>query len=247
MANKDNQRMPNGKPKGKLPKPPKRWDDPIFENVFPDTNIGRLLHGLSIQFLIKQEHRMGWPYRGACGEVSTLLDHPNESVAAHMWGVAQILATVSKDDQFKLEMPNFDLSVALQMAIIHDVPELVTTDITPEDPVSKDQKAEDERNALDKILSYHPKGVADSLHEIYKKYEERLSTESRFVKDCDRLDFMIYAFVLERQGFDCIEEFYTNTINDGKIFTNIAQDMADQLCKTRNNLRDEGRLYVPKP
>lgn len=247
MSSQDQQRMPNGRPKTRLAKPPKRWDEAIFTNVFPDTNIGRLLHGISIQFLIKQEHRMGWPYRGACSEVDTLLDHPNETVAAHMWGVAQMIQIVSEDEQFKKELPNFNLLAALRMALMHDVPELITTDITKEDPMTREEKNKAEAIAMGQILSRLPESIGETMHEMYRTYELKSNKEAEFVKDCDRLDFMIYAFVLERQGFNCITEFYTNTMNDAPMYTNIASELAEQLCKTRNELLERGCLYVPKP
>lgn len=194
-----------------------------------------------MQFLIKQEPRLGWARKSACDD-PVLLAYPIESVASHMWGVAALILHITAEPKFQEEQAQFDKCAALSMALLHDVPELITGDITPVDPVSIERKHLMEKDAMDKILTGTSEPVSEQLTAIYERYEDRHCNESKLVKDCDKLDFMITAFLLERQGFTGFSEFYTNTIEKGFQFQ-IATEMAQTLFDVRNNLADQNRLY----
>jgi len=213
---------------------PKREDAEFFDDIFPETYIGRLLKGILVEFLLKQEHRLGWP-RMLAHQGGDLLQHPNESVSAHSWGVAILIMTLAREPNFQEELPNFDRLRALEMALTHDIPELITGDITPVDGVSVEEKHKAEKKAMDIILGCFPAVVGNSLEQVYTDYEDRQCNESRFVKDCDKLDFIIYAFLLERQGFTGLSELYSNTTSTG-FSTKIAYDLARTLVTTRNKL-----------
>lgn len=232
-------------PNGKLIilglKRPQRNDKQVFENVFPENDLGRILRGLLIEFLIKQEPRIGWARKSACDE-RTLTEHPIETVASHQWGVAKLIMVLTREPRFHLELPKFDTVKAYEMAIIHDVAELKTGDITPADGVSVAEKHKAESEAMKEILGSFPNYISQSLTEVYDRYENRACPESKFVKDCDKLDFMINAFLLERQGFSGFAEFYSNTIAGG-FSTRIALDLARVLVQTRNLLEERQELF----
>lgn len=232
---------PNGKPFILGIGRPSRRDDLIFENVFPDSYIGKLLNGIIVSNLIKQEHRIGWARKSA-NDDAIIKPHPNETVAGHQWGVAFLVMTLTREPKFQEELPNFDTCKALEMALLHDVAELKTGDITPVDGISPEEKHKRESEAMNLILACFPESVETSLHNLYLGYENRQCVESKFVKDCDKLDFMVYAFLLERQGFTGFSEFYPNTIESG-FFTKLAQDLADTLFRTRNSLNEKNLLY----
>lgn len=188
---------------------------------------------------------MGWPNVSACGE--KLDPYPNELVACHQWGVAFIIMTLSEDPKFKDEFPDFDLARAIKMALIHDLPELKTGDITPRDGISPEEKHKMEAAAMEQILERFPKPIQIALSQLYIAYENRQCTESKVVKDCDKLDFMIQAFLLERQGTDgCSQEglsdFYVNSIESG-FYSKIVKDLANTLLTTRAGLVRENSLY----
>lgn len=216
---------------------PQRRDSAIFESVFPDSHLGKILKGILTSFLIKQEPRMGWAKRSACDD-TVLTAYPNESVAAHQWGVSCCIMAISRLPQFQKEIPNFDRVKALEMALIHDIPELVTGDFTPEDGISAKEKHERESEAMKTILGCFPEPVESSIQNLYTSYETRQCAESKFVKDCDRLDFIIHAFLLERQGFTGFADFYSNTIEQGFHFE-LVRDLANLLLETRNRLYEE--------
>lgn len=237
---------PNGKPIAQGLIRPQRDDNTIFANIFPDTELGKTLHGLLILYLTKQEPRMGWAQKSLC-EDSTILAHPNETVASHQWGIILLIQVLSRCPQFSGQLPEFDRLKAIEMASIHDVPELKTGDITPRDGISLEDKHKLESDAMDEILVAFPKPIQDSMHKLYSTYEIRLCNESKFVKDCDKLDFILHSFMLERQGFIGCDEFYYNTMESTSFFTTIAKDLANLILSTRNELLEKGLLYQKSP
>lgn len=232
---------PNGRPFRSLSERPCRNDQPFSEKIFPKTETGMLLEGLVVTFLTKQEHRRGWARKSACDDPE-LLPHPNETVASHQWGVAFLISAISREPKFIQELPEFDKCKAYEMALIHDVAELEIGDITPVDGISTEEKHRLESKAMKRILGLFPQTVQESLGNIYQTYEDRQCCESKFVKDCDKLDFMIHAFLLERQGFAGFSEFYENAKLTG-FSTKIATNLADVLVETRNRLKEQNCLY----
>lgn len=221
---------------------PKRNDEAIFEDIFPDNSDGKLLKALLVVYLTKQEYRMGWARKSACDE-PYLHEHSNETVAAHQWGVAKLIMTLCREPKFQEELPTFDRLKAIEMALIHDVPELITGDITPVDGISVDEKHALESEAMNRIVACYPEETGSSIQALYNTYEARVCRESSFVKDCDKLDFMLNAFLLERQGFSGFSEFYPNTKALG-FSTRIVTDLAELLTSTRNNLYERNVLYT---
>lgn len=235
---------PNGKPVITGLKRPIRSTDEVFfatDDSMPNTVYGEVLRGLLISFLTKQEHRIGWVRKSASDDTSTMA-YPNESVSAHMWGVGYIIDVLSLMKEFSEDHKDFNRDKAKMMASIHDMPELITGDITPVDGISEEEKHRLEREALEKILSFYPESVGNKLRNVYNDYESRQCNESKFVKDCDRLDFMINALVVEREGFSGFAEFYTNSVKE-PFSTKIAKNLADTVIEYREQLKKKNMLY----
>lgn len=129
---------------------------------------------------LKRTARTGWVQRGV----------PDvESVAAHSYGVAYtalILAHV-------VEAP-VDWGKLLAMALLHDLPEGVTSDIprpvTRFFPAGFKEKIEGE--ALAEIFG--PVGFADDLLVLWEELVAAESTEAQLVHDADRLDLYLQAY-----------------------------------------------------
>ena len=141
----------------------------------PITMRDRLLEYLAL----KQLPRTGW--------VRSNVEHP-ESVAAHSWGMA-ILA-------LRLAPKELDLIKVLSMCLVHDLPEVIVGDLTPQDNLNN--KAEMERNAM--------KQLAPEWLELFEEYEVGESKEARFVKQIDKLDMGLQAMLYQNeQGLDLSE------------------------------------------
>jgi 5'-deoxynucleotidase YfbR-like HD superfamily hydrolase len=115
-----------------------------------------------------------------------------ESVAAHSWGVAWLALSLCP--------PEVNRERALELAIVHDLPEVHSGDITPHDGISKKEKARRERAALSRLVEGHPK--ADELTALWEEYEAGESPEARFIKACDKLDMALQAQWIESQQKD---------------------------------------------
>lgn len=128
---------------------------------------------------LKNVKRTGWIRSGVEGA---------ESVAAHSWGMS-ILA-------MHLCPPSLDKIKVLEMAIVHDLPEVIVGDLTPHDDTSN--KAADEMDAMAKLA---PQWLG-----IFKEYEAQESAEAIFVKQLDKLDLSLMAEIYQQdQGLDLSE------------------------------------------
>ena len=108
-----------------------------------------------------------------------------ESVAAHSWGMA-VLA-------LKLCPKELNLEHVLKLCLVHDLPEVVVGDLTPDD--DRTTKAEDERAAMEQLA---PEWVA-----LFDEYEGQSSPEAVFVRSLDKLDMALQADVYADQtGID---------------------------------------------
>ena len=120
---------------------------------------------------LKHLQRAGWSRAGI---------NDAESVAAHAWGVSWLVILLADEQIDRLK--------ALELALVHDLPEVRTGDITPHDPITRSQKLGLERTAAIQLFKGHPR-----LLELWEEYTAGSSAEARLVKDCDKLDMAIQA------------------------------------------------------
>lgn len=150
-----------------------------------------LLHGNQL----KRTARTGWVQRG-------VLD--GENVAAHSYGVAYATLLLAQ----LVEEP-VDLGKALALAILHDLPEGLTTDIPA--PAWRylpaGSKAEAERGALEEMLGDAP--FAARFRAWWEELALDDSPEARLVHDADKVDMFLQAVVYEEQtGNTHLQEFW---------------------------------------
>jgi putative hydrolase of HD superfamily len=105
-----------------------------------------------------------------------------ESVAAHSWGMAVLALKLCPED--------LDLVQVLKLCLVHDVPEIIVGDLTPEDDVST--KSTDERAAMEVL--------APDWVPLFEEYENQTSPEAVFVKSLDKLDMALQAQAYMRQN-----------------------------------------------
>ncbi len=144
---------------------------------------------------LKNTPRTGWAVRGV----------PNfESVADHSFGVALTALTLS--ELVPLEL---DREKILTMAILHDLAESVTGDLSLGGSrlLPKGAKAEAEVRAMDELLE--GLGFADRWRDVWQEFENLANDEARIVRDADRVDLLTQALVYERNtGTVNLEEFW---------------------------------------
>ncbi len=155
----------------------------------------RELEFLLLANRLKTTPRTGWAVRGV----------PDcESVADHSFGVALTALTLSE-----LVPLDLDREKILTMAVLHDLAESVTGDLSLGGSrlLPKGAKAEAETLAMDELLG--GLGFADRWLDIWREFEDLGSDEARIVRDADRVDLLTQALVYERNtGTVNLEEFW---------------------------------------
>jgi len=159
------------------------------------SNNGRVLGFLLQANRLKVTPRGGWAVRG-------LTDV--ESVADHSFGVVFVAMTLAE-----LIQEPMDRAKLLTIALIHDLPESAITDIpTPAlryFPAGAKRQAE--LNALADILD----GLTyrERWQNWWQEFEDRTSVEGRLVRDADRLELLLQAYVYERSSANSsLDEFW---------------------------------------
>lgn len=163
--------------------------------MIPESLLDLIFHGNQL----KRIPRTGWVMRGV----------PNaESVAGHTYGVAYIVLALFPYISQTLD-EEIHLDRALSLAVIHDLPESITTDIPQPawKKMPKGVKGEIEQDAMDHILKNQ---TADHpFHTLWEEAHTKQSAEARLVKDADRLDLYVQVLQYERQfGNRTLSEFW---------------------------------------
>jgi putative hydrolase of HD superfamily len=144
---------------------------------------------------LKITPRTGWAVRG-------ITDF--ESVADHSHGVAFVSLLLCD-----LVPGEFDRAKVLTMAILHDLPESVTGDLSLGGSrlLPEGAKAGMESRAMDELISEQEFGT--SWRQTWDEFEALDSPEAKLVRDADRIDLLTQALTYERaQGTVNLEEFW---------------------------------------
>ena len=145
---------------------------------------------------LKQLYRQGWLRRGIRPEQC-------ESVAEHTFGVA-LLTLILVDTHF----PEVDREVALRMALLHDLGEVYAGDLTPADRVPIAEKHRRERSSVVRVLGELENG--QEYIALWEEYERGDTPEARLVRQVDRLEMGLQAYLYERQEGADLSEFYAS-------------------------------------
>lgn len=147
-----------------------------------EATIEILQHALQL----KQTARTGWGQRGVQNA---------ESVAGHSYGVAFVVLMVAPhlDDAV-------DLGRALAMAVLHDLPEALTSDIpTPAWRLMPEGvKGQTEEQAMRSIFGNV--AAADQLLSLWHELKECQTVEAQVVSDADKIDLFLQALRYEEQS-----------------------------------------------
>lgn len=109
-----------------------------------------------------------------------------ESVADHSYATSIITMVLADMDD------SLDAGRAIKMALLHDLAECSTGDITP-GQMPPDEKERLEREAMDSILGRLPEPLRLTYGGIWQEYLERKTPESVLVHDADHLEMVLQA------------------------------------------------------
>ncbi len=162
----------------------------------------RLLDFLLQANRLKAVPRSGWLLRGIADP---------ESVAEHGLGTAllTLLLLERAGGAGEADGP-LDRGRALALALLHDLPECVLTDLPA--PAARHLPAGAKRAAEGSILAELTEGLpgGESLRALWRELEAAESPEARLVRDADRLEMVLQALVYERtRGNGELDEFWS--------------------------------------
>lgn len=161
---------------------------------------------------LKDEKRTGWQLRD--------IEEP-ESVADHSWGTAVLTMVYGSEE-------DVDTDKCVRMALVHDLAEYSTGDLVTRadseaQEISKDKKNRLEHNAMEELGKTLD---GEEMFNLWQEYEERETSEARFVKDMDMIDMCVQALKYERQErynpgeenehfteYSNLDEFFVTTEN----------------------------------
>ncbi|SCY49203.1 HD domain-containing protein [Desulfoluna spongiiphila] len=103
-----------------------------------------------------------------------------ESDAEHSWHLALFLMLIED------ELEGVDRMKLLQLALIHDLPEIYAGDTNPYRG-NTDDKEENEKKAAKKLFSQLPAALETKLSGLFAEYMAQETAEAKIVKSADKL------------------------------------------------------------
>jgi len=169
---------------------------------------------------LKTEGRRGWKLHG--------IENP-ETTASHIFHVAMLVWVVGRKKE------DFDLEKAVKMALVHDLCEVYSPDLTSYDATAIDEdkeftkedvkdlkptkgrpttkqrikmkkvKHELEEEAMEKITKDLSPDLSEEINELWQEHEERNTPESKLVKQSDNIINLLQGMEYWKKGHKDIE------------------------------------------
>lgn len=117
----------------------------------------------------------------------------------------------------------------MKMALVHDLAETRTTDLSY---IQKVYVKTDEDKSADALFA--DTTLKDLRDGVLREYEERKSVEARIVKDADNIDIDLELKELEQRGSQLPKKWQKirKMVRDKKLYTKSARQLWDELAKT---------------
>ncbi|MEM1743281.1 MAG: HD domain-containing protein [Nitrososphaerota archaeon] len=148
---------------------------------------------------LKSIRRTGW--------VESSVRDP-ESIADHSFGVVFLAAVLA-------DLRGLDVAEVVRMAILHDLPEAVTGDLTPREKQTKIKEVEKiEEEAIRRLFKDAPREVYEKYVSAWRKFSENSTPEARLVKLVDKLEMGLQACKYMEERLDSrLIEIYDSAKN----------------------------------
>ena len=158
--------------------------------------------------ILKKIGRSGWTLAGVdCAR--------QESVGEHTFGTIFLSLMISK--VLLSQGEKLDISKVLSMAIIHDLPESMTSDIPrTAAELGGDSflsgKIEAEKESIQMLAEKSP-FFGEWFTTLWRDIEERNTMEARIVGGADIIDMLVHAISLETSGVspEILDQFFVKT------------------------------------
>lgn len=116
-----------------------------------------------------------------------------ESVAEHVYGT--LILAVGLSSEFKIDL---DMEKVLKMLTIHEIGEVLISDITPFDNITSEEKEEMEHKAMREVLG--DLISAEEFYELLLEFDGHETKESKFAFMCDKMEADIQSKVYQDMG-----------------------------------------------
>ncbi|KAF1942126.1 HD domain-containing protein [Clathrospora elynae] len=178
---------------------------------------------------LKTTRRAGWCRFGI---------HDCESISDHMYRMSIITMMAPSSISATL-----DILRCCQMALIHDMAEALVGDLTPVDPVSKEEKSRRESTTMDYICTnllgkFNNGFNGKNVRALWQEYEDSKTKESIFVHDVDKIELLLQMVEYERSK-KCEMDLGEFTWVAEKIQSEEVKGWAVQVFKERKQLWKE--------
>lgn len=153
-----------------------------------------------------------------------------ESVADHCFRTS-IIAMVLSDLQ------GHNTAKAVRMALLHDLAEIETGDLTPRQKREKGSSLiREEEEAAARLLSVLPADLADRYIEHWKELRAGASPEAEVVAQADKLEMILQAVEYEERGGSqsSLQQFWHADVGEG-----LPRELVRKLMKKRKSRRFE--------
>jgi len=125
-----------------------------------------------------------------------LLDRSRrENSAEHSWHIALTVLVLSEYARDKA----IDVFGVVKMLLIHDLVEIDAGDTYCYDDQGRENQAQREERAADRIFNILPEDQARSFRELWDEFENRATPESRLANALDRLQPFLHNYFSEGQ------------------------------------------------
>ncbi|KAL5051583.1 hypothetical protein BDW71DRAFT_171403 [Aspergillus fruticulosus] len=131
-----------------------------------------------------------------------------ESISDHMYRMSMMTMLAPPSLAARLDLPR-----CMKMALVHDMAESLVGDITPNDPIKKDEKARREAAVMEYIvkslLRNVPSGdsAGGGILAVFNEYEANETLEAQFVHDVDKMELLLQMIEYERSHEIDLNEF----------------------------------------
>jgi putative hydrolase of HD superfamily len=158
-----------------------------------------------------------------------------ESVAEHSYRVALVALVLSE------LVEGVDRVKLLQMALLHDLPESLVTDLpwTAVELVGRDAKRQAEHGAWAELMPRAP--FLERWRALWEEFEAEETAESKLIRAADRLEMLFQAYEYERAGYANLESFWQDEGLAGSEFESVRALFAE-VKRMRESLTRERPL-----
>lgn len=160
-------------------------------------------------FVLKNLYRQGWV------KYWNVDENKCESVGDHIFSMSVMSYIFAKEYR-----PDLDADKVLRIAMFHDLPEAIMGDIPAMDNYPKEKKQELENEALKTLFA----GLKNEEHfkNLCTEYVDNKSEEVKFVKQIDKIEFLIQSFFYQNHGigkmdFERFEKYANEWIIDKEV------------------------------